>query len=286
MKKMDLHSHSTASDGSLTPRELVALAKREGVGLMALTDHDTVDGVAEARKAGEELGVQILNGVELSVDHEHREMHLLGYRIDPGNPVLQEGLRRLIHYREERNPKIIERLRSMGIPITMEEVTQEAGSTVIGRPHFGRVLVKKGVVASVDEAFARYLGSGKPAYVPKERLLPEEGIALLRRAGGIPVLAHPIFLAEQSYSELLPLLQRLKAAGLMGIEAYYPEHSVHDIRKFVRLAEETGLYVTGGSDFHGGGKPSARLGCILPDGGPLPEEVQKRIEEWIGPCMN
>ncbi|MBM7865317.1 PHP domain-containing protein [Heliobacterium gestii] len=282
MSKMDLHTHSTASDGSLTPRELVAAARREGVGLMALTDHDTIDGVAEAREAGKELGVTVLAGVELSVDHEQREMHLLGYHIDPDHPALRAGLQQLIQYREERNPKIIELLRSMGIPITMEEVAQEAGSTVIGRPHFGRVLVKKGIVASVDEAFARYLGSGKPAYVKKERLLPEEGIALLRRAGGIPVLAHPVFLPEQSYSELLRLLQRLKAAGLAGIEAYYPEHSFDDIRKFVRLAAEIGLYVTGGSDFHGSGKPSARLGRILPDGGPLPEEVRKRIEEWIG----
>ncbi|WP_155475744.1 PHP domain-containing protein [Heliobacterium mobile] len=280
MKRIDLHTHSTASDGTLTPRELVHRAQREGVTLMALTDHDTTDGVEEAKAAGTEFGVRIIAGVELSVNHNEREMHILGYNLDIDHPELRAGLKELLEHRSERNPKIIQRLRRLGIPITMEEVMQEAGSQVIGRPHFGRLLVKKGVVSSVEEAFERFLASGRPAYVKKERLLPEEGLELIRQAQGVPVLAHPVFLAERTYGELKDLLTRLKAAGLMGIEAYYPEHSFEDIQMFVRLARELELQVTGGSDFHGINR-NARLGRILPDGAPLPPDQCKKIEEWI-----
>lgn len=281
MDRIDLHTHSTASDGTYSPHDLVVLAKKEGVGFMALTDHDSVDGVAEALETGRAIGVKVISGVELSVDHANREMHILGYNVDIDDAEFRANLQKLVDYRNLRNSLMIERLQQLGIAISLEEVAKEAGGKVIGRPHFANVLINKGVVCSTDEAFERFLGAGKPAYVKKEKLTPEEGIALLVKAKGIPVLAHPTYLAESTYNELSSLIIRLKAVGLMGIEAYYPQHTLEETHKFVALAKEHDLLITGGSDFHGINKPNIQLGRILWDGGPVPQEVRINLEERV-----
>ncbi|MDD4587441.1 MAG: PHP domain-containing protein [Heliobacteriaceae bacterium] len=281
MRRIDLHTHSLASDGSLSAEELVMLAHRIGVDFMALTDHDTVAGVPAAQAMGRKIGVKVIAGVELSTEYNQGELHVLGYNPDINNLALNECLEKLLNYRHQRNPLIIERLRQLGIPVTLAQVAREAGGKVIGRPHFARVLVKMGVAASVAEAFEKFLAVGRPAYVKKDKVSPEEGVKLIREAGGIPVIAHPGHLPVIGSAELTALISRLIPFGLLGIEAYYPEHSWTNVRRFVRLAAEFGLLVTGGSDFHGISKPQNRLGQVLPDGGPVPEGVRASLEEWI-----
>lgn len=281
MKAIDLHTHSNASDGTLSPRELVFLAARSGVDCVALTDHDTVDGVAEALEAGREVGIQVVPGVELSVIYQNREMHLLGYQFRPDDPLLGEGLAKVVSFRQERNPQMIKRLQDLGISVTLEEVGREAGGTVIGRPHFAAVLIKKKVVRSMREAFDRFLGQGCPAYVPKDRMTPAEGLGLLRAAGAIPVLAHPYCLGVGSLEEWVDLLSHLRDQGLRGIEAYYPEHGWADIQRFTRLARDCDLAVTAGSDFHGANKPQVRLGGVMANGGTLTGDVCIKMKEWI-----
>ncbi|QGG49335.1 PHP domain-containing protein [Heliorestis convoluta] len=281
MDYIDLHTHSTASDGTFRPSELVQKAKAEGVSVLAITDHDTVDGVEEAQTWGRLLGIEVIGGVELSVNYNNQEMHILGYHVDRKNPLLLEGLHKLRHYRDIRNPLMIERLQKMGISITLEEVEEMARGQIVGRPHFAQVLMRKGIVSSTAEAFERFLGAGQAAYVKKEKLTPQEGIELLKQAGAIPVLAHPIYLEKQEKESFSAILGELVSYGLRGIEAYYPEHSAEDVKKFVSLAQEHHLLITGGSDFHGSNKPKTRLGRIMYNGKPIPSSVTKKMKECL-----
>lgn len=257
---IDLHVHTTASDGTLTPQEVVAYAKKENIEAIAITDHDTVAGIGAAILASETLGVKVIPGVEISVDHAGQEMHILGYFLHVNSPDLQQSLNELQRYREERNPKIVKKLQELGMKITLSEVMAEAGGQIVGRPHFAALLVKKGFVRDKQEAFDKYLASGRPGYVKKEKLLPQEGIQLILSAGGIPVLAHPKYLKEQGYAQLENLLVKLKGFGLMGIEAYYPHHDALDTAAYLKMAQKHSLLVTGGTDFHGGNKPEIELG--------------------------
>lgn len=261
MDLIDLHTHTTASDGSLTPRELVAAARRAGLRAVAVTDHDTVDGLAEALAAGRELGVEVVPGVEISVNRPGTSagMHMLGLYVEPDRAGLTAGLRRLQKAREERNPKIAARLQELGVSATMEEVSAVSGGGQISRAHFAQVLAAKGVTANRREAFARYLGNDAPAYVPKFRLDAAEAIALLRAAGGVPVLAHPGLLKLEG-AQLESLLRRLRDQGLEGLEAHYSEHDAALRRRLESLAARLGLAVSGGSDFHGDPKPDIKLG--------------------------
>ncbi|NLH96861.1 MAG: PHP domain-containing protein [Clostridiaceae bacterium] len=265
-KYIDLHTHSMASDGSMTPAELVRHAFQSGLAAMALTDHDTVAGVEEALEEGARTGVEVIAGVEISVslsewgfNPDEIEMHLLGYFFTDGYRSLQPVLEDLRRRREQRNPKIIEKLNGMGIDITMEEVAAKAPGGVVGRGHIARVLMEKGYTASVEEGFAKYLGTGKPAYVSKDKLTPEQGIAVILEAGGVPVLAHPVLLGLER-GQLPAVLERLKKAGLKGIEALYSENTPEQTRELLEVAEKTGLKVTGGSDFHGIFKPEIKIG--------------------------
>jgi len=261
---IDLHVHTTASDGTLSPRELVALAREKGLTAIAVTDHDTIDGVVEALKAGSELGIEVIPGVEISVDHNGSEMHILGYYINPRSAFLLEQLRLLRDYRNQRNPKMVARLQQLGLDVTMEELEAEAGGKVIGRPHLASLMVKKGYVRTKQEAFDLYLATGKPAYFKKEKLTPVEGIEMVQKAGGIPVLAHPIYLKEAAEPQKLArLLEELKGFGLRGIEAYYSAHTPEETGLYLQLAEDLGLLITGGTDFHGANKPEIDLGTGL-----------------------
>ncbi len=256
---IDLHVHTTASDGTMTPEEVVFHAARQGLKAVAITDHDTVDGVQEAMEAGSRAGIEVVPGVEISVDFPG-EMHILGYFIDPFNSQLQQGLAMLRQYRKERNPKMVEKLRDLGFDISVEEVAEAAGGNVIGRPHIAAVMKQKGYVRDFDEAFELYLGAGKPAYVKKDKLTPREGIELVAAAGGIPVLAHPKYLEVNGRKGLQALVEELAGYGLRGIEAFYTFHTPEETEVYLDLAERNCLMVTGGTDFHGNNKENIEIG--------------------------
>lgn len=260
MEYVDLHIHSTASDGSFSPREVVTMARDRSLKAVALTDHDTIDGVAEAIQTGEQLGIEVIPGIEISAYFPAGTMHILGYFIDYRQPSFNHQLQVLKQAREERNPRIVEKLNRLGMSISWPEILQVSGGGQIGRPHIARVLVNRGYVKDQQEAFDRYLGQGAAAYVPKFRLPPAEAMALIKQAKGIPVLAHPFTLGLTSLEQLKLQLQDLQALGLAGLEVYYPEHSPALQSGYLGLARELGLLVTGGSDFHGAIKPGIELG--------------------------
>ncbi len=256
---IDLHTHSTASDGTFEPSELVILAKNTGLKALALTDHDTTEGLKSAYETALDIGLPFVCGVEISVKFSGPgHFHLLGYFLKPEVPELKDTLERLQKARDERNKKMVEKLQALGISISMEEL-REVAKGEIGRPHIANLLVKKGVVKSFEEAFEKYLKKGAPAYVPKALLSPQEAIELVLKAKGIPVLAHPVTL-KLNYLELKNYLKELKDFGLMGIEAYYTEHSPEFTKVLLEYAKEFGFLVTGGSDFHGANKPDIKLG--------------------------
>jgi predicted metal-dependent phosphoesterase TrpH len=259
MNRIDLHTHSSYSDGSLSPRQLVQLAKKRGLRAIALTDHDTVAGVEEALEAGKELGVEAVPGVEISAQYPPGTMHILGYYIRASHRELQGALKKLQQARAARNPKIIERLQGLGLKITTTEVLDLSGGQV-GRPHIARALVNRGYVSSIDEAFSRYLKKGAIAYVEKFRFPPEEAIAIIRRAGGIAVLAHPFTLGMAKPDELSQLVRGLGEMGLEGIEVFYPGHTEEMAVIYEDVAKRLGLVCTGGSDFHGNFRDHSYLG--------------------------
>ncbi|MGC9017295.1 MAG: PHP domain-containing protein [Caldimicrobium sp.] len=256
---IDLHTHSIASDGTLTPRELVLLAKKEGLKALALTDHDTVDGLKEAYETAKEVNLPFLCGVEISIKFDGPgHFHLLGYFLTPEIKTLDETLSELKKARKRRNESMIEKLRSLGIEITIEELSAIAQGE-IGRPHFARLLLEKGVVKSMEEAFEKYLKKGAPAYVPKALLTPDEGIRRILESKGVPVLAHPVTL-KLDEKALKEYLEKLKELGLRGVEVYYSEHNKSFTEFLLSQASRLGLLVTGGSDFHGANKPDIKLG--------------------------
>jgi len=258
---IDLHSHTTASDGSLSPAELVALAVAAGVKVLGITDHDTTDGLAAARDAAAAAGlVEIIPGVEFSAEYSPGTMHLLGYLIDPENGELLSALEEMRARRNTRNPRIVEALRGLGFEMTMEEVLAASRGSSIGRPHIAQVMVAKGYAQSVDDAFARWLDRGRPAYVPQARIEPAEAIRVIKAAGGVPVLAHPYQLKPASDSHLEEIVRGLCAAGLGGMEVWYSRHTAEMSAFYLALAERYGLVATGGSDFHGTPKPDIFLG--------------------------
>ncbi len=257
---VDLHTHSTASDGTFSPKELVRLAKATGLFALALTDHDTVDGLREAEEEARVQGLNFVPGVEISVKFDGPgHCHILGYFVDKNSGILNETLAVLKDARKRRNETMVKKLRDLGVEITLEELEKVAGGGEIGRPHVARLLVEKGVVKSVEEAFERFLKKGAAAYVPKARLSPQEAFHAIKKAGGLCVLAHPVHL-KLSPKELANYISSLKSLGLDGIEAYYTDHSPEFTQLCLELAKRHGLLVTGGSDFHGHNKPHIKLG--------------------------
>jgi predicted metal-dependent phosphoesterase TrpH len=255
---VDLHCHSTASDGLLTPAGLVTYASERGVSTIGLTDHDSTNGVASAMAIGAELGVSVIPGVELSSEIEGLQAHILGYFIDPTSTSLQREFEWMNRSRRERVGRIVQNLVAAGIPIDLETVMAEAGDGTVGRPHVARVLVANGYAESVSDAFARYLTRGKPGYAISEKITPEGAIQSINRAGGVAVLAHP-----WSTKDPQGAVKRLAPAGLSGLECYYGEYSTPVRDDLARLAKEYGLIPTGGSDFHGPGVKSVDLGGVV-----------------------
>ncbi len=258
--RCDLHCHSTESDGTLTPRELVKHAREVGLRSLALTDHDTIAGIEEAKAAGEEYGVRVLSGVEISVEYASKTVHMLGYCFDSGAERLRAGLDKLVAGRNERNTKIVARLNELGLRVTLEEIEAEAGGKVVGRPHIARVLLKHGYVSTWEEAFEKYLARGAAAYFERLRFAPVDAVALIRDAGGVAVLAHPKYVALHEGETLEDILRTLVDAGLDGIECFYTDHTPEETAEYLELAKRYGLIVTGGSDFHGSVKPEIALG--------------------------
>lgn len=260
MGYVDLHLHTTASDGTMSPSEIVRHAWSNGLQAIAITDHDTIEGLEEGLSEAERIGLEFIPGVEISVEYPTGSMHLLGYFIDNHNSVLNEKLRYLQKVRSERNPKIIEKLKELGINITYEEVLKASGGGQVGRPHFAQVLLEKGYVKSYQEAFDRYLKKGAPAYVDKVRFTSKQAISFIKEAHGIPVLAHPNTLNIKEYSKIEELILNLINEGLKGIEVYYPEHSNLEIAQYKELAQKYSLLITGGTDYHGIEKNGLEIG--------------------------
>jgi 3',5'-nucleoside bisphosphate phosphatase len=259
MARLDLHLHTTHSDGSLPPAAVLALAHKAGVTALAITDHDITTGIPEALEAGATLGIEVIPGVEISSRFGENELHILGYFLDWRDPTLNARLAGLRASRHRRNPQIIERLRALGCDLTYDEVRELAGTESVGRPHIAQVLMKKGYVTSAREAFDRFLAQGKPAYVPRELPEPSEAMAWIRAAGGVPVLAHPLW-AKQDGEGLFKLCEKLKADGLGGLEVHYSTHNPKQTAELLDLARRLDLLVTGGSDFHGLTKPDIEVG--------------------------
>lgn len=259
MARIDLHSHTTASDGSLTPEELVRLAKQQGVTTLAVTDHDTIAGLPRAMAEGEQVGVDVLPGIEISCLYGETELHILGYFINPDDPRLEPALAQYRASREDRNPRIVQRLQELGCALTYAEVKAAAGTATVGRPHIAQALVRKGYVNSVSEAFDRYLADDAPAYLPRRLPSPAEAIGLLRQIGGIPVLAHPVYTSRLK-EPFEQVCETLKGLGLLGIEALYSSHNRQQTERYRSISRNQGLLVTGGSDFHGEAKPNLLVG--------------------------
>jgi predicted metal-dependent phosphoesterase TrpH len=269
MGEVDLHLHTTASDGRLTPQELVKLAAERGLRVIAITDHDTTDGVAPARAAAARFAdLRLIPGVEMSVDIAEAEVHLLGYWVDPDNREFQQLLAWSRDGRVNRAHRILEKLAELGMPLEWERVRELAGDGAVGRPHIAQAMVEKGYVADIRQAFDLYLGRGRPAYVERERLTPEQGIRSILAVGGLPVLAHPADIAG-----LEDLLPGWVAAGLVGIEVYYAGYTPEVIARLQDLADKHGLIPTGGSDYHGFGTPDE----ALPGSVDVPREVVDRL---------
>ena len=262
---IDLHTHTTHSDGSVSPEELISLASRKHARAVAITDHDTTSAIAGARAAADRIGIEFVPGIEISAEFSPGTMHILGYFIDDAAPALAQKLDELKQARERRNPQIAKKLRSLGFDIDYEEVAALAGNKVVGRPHFARVMIQKGYVATIQEAFDRFLKKDAAAYVPKARLSPADSIALIHNAGGVAVLAHPYQLNLRSYEEVDRLCGELAEAGLDGVEAVYSRHSPEERAKYAEIAAHHELLVTGGSDYHGSYKPDIDIVTGLGD---------------------
>ena len=270
--KADFHTHSTASDGTLAPEELVVASAHRGLSHIALTDHDTTGGLAEASAAGHEHGVVVIPGLEFSAQVDAGELHILGYAIDHEHAELQRTIEALRMSRMGRAGRILDKLDDLGIHIDRGILVQDSDDSV-GRPHIARALVEAGVVASVGEAFNRYLGSDKPAFVDKDLIDPLKAIPLIEAAGGFAVMAHPL-----SVPDVRAILPGLIEAGLVGLECYYGEYDEHQHLELSGLAAEFGLLITGGSDFHGPAFKEGRdLGSV-----DIPTDVVRGMLERAG----
>jgi predicted metal-dependent phosphoesterase TrpH len=260
MAYVDLHLHTTASDGVMTPAEIVRYAKSKGLQAIAITDHDTIDGLQEGLSEGERIGFEVVPGVEISAEYSPGSMHLLGYFLDIHHSLLKGKLEYLQRARAERNPKIVENLNRLGVRITYDEVVKASGGGQVGRPHFAQVLLEKGYVRNIQEAFERFLKKGAPAYVDKVRFKPKEAISFIRQAGGVAVLAHPKTLGMNGSLAVEKVVLGLIEERLTGIEVFYPEHSPLEVGLLKVLAERYGLLMTGGTDYHGIEKEALDIG--------------------------
>ena len=257
MDTIDLHTHSTFSDGTFTPSQLVKYAEEKGLKAFALTDHDTTEGIKEAKSI--ETNVEVISGVEISTRYDKKEIHIVGLYVNENDADLNKQLKYYREKRVTRNFEILEKLNSLGVNITIDDVRESCTGDVISRAHIAKALVSKGFVGSYTEAFDRYLGDNKCAYVPRETLNYEESMELITKAGGVPVLAHPL-LYKMSDTNLENMMVKLRQKGLKAVEVYYSTHSNSDTQHVMAMANRVGLIYSGGSDFHGATKPKIDMG--------------------------
>lgn len=293
--KIDLHIHSTFSDGSIPPAQILEHAVKKGLSAISITDHDTVSGALQALCHGIPATLEFIAGIEISAAYppsfeNSGSLHLLGYGIDPAHPELSRMLEKQRSARSGRNPLILEKLNDMGIPADLAAVAAATGKKDIARPHIADFLVKNGYATDIDDAFDRFLGRGKPAYVDKVRIPAEDAIHLIRAAGGIAVLAHPMLLSGPLFDEnpeVLPgkgfesLLDPLVSYGLGGIEAYYPGHTPAQTSFLIETAGKRGLLVTGGTDFHGDINPDIEMGTGRGDLA-VPYDIFQTLKNALG----
>ena len=268
MKFADLHLHTTYSDSTYTPEQLISDSKIAGLSAISVVDHDTIDGIDICTAIGKREGIEVIPGIELSAEYENKEVHILGYFLDHTNKALKERLKILKDTRHERVYKILEKLKKLGIALDAEKVFKLAGTGTGGRLHIARALVNDGHVRTIYDAFARFLGEKGPAFVLGFRLSPRDAVKLIKSSGGVPVLAHPYVLNDDA------LIAKFVEFGVMGLEVYYPEHSVSLINTYLRLAGEFNLLATGGSDCHGTAKPDVKIGLVK-----IPYELVEKLKE-------
>lgn len=266
--RIDLHTHSNASDGSYPPARVVAMAEANGVGVLALTDHDTLEGIPDARARASEAGIRLIPGVELSVTEEGWDVHLLAYGFDPSVPALRAAIAGYREGRRERARKILARLKGLGIRLPLEDVEAIAKGAALGRPHVAEALLRGGYVETFDEAFQRYLGHHGPAYVPKQVVTLEQASAIVRDAGGVVILAHPGTLNRDH------LIPRWTRRGLDGIEVWHSKHDEQAIGRYRGFAQLHGLLMTGGSDYHGERTPGVTIGGVA-----VPDQILAPLDE-------
>ncbi|MGA2765628.1 MAG: PHP domain-containing protein [Spirochaetia bacterium] len=288
---IDLHTHSTASDGSCSPERLIELALQSGLSALALTDHDTLDGVARARARSTDTSLSFIPGVEIEIDRDTAlptksaessgEFHLLGLGLTNDREELEDALHRLREARHQRNLRMVEKLQRGGIPVTMEELNQIAGGTVVSRAHFARLFVLKKIVSSMDAAFTRLIGRGRQYYEPRACLSLGEATRLIRAAGGISIIAHPISLGLRGPA-LRQFLSSCRDQGVNGLEAWHPNHPPRECTLFQKLAAGLGLLVTGGSDFHGEHMPQRKLGFAA-GGRAIPDAILTSLPLHLPP---
>ncbi len=274
---IDLHTHSTVSDGSDPPGRIPELAVEAGCSAVALTDHDRLDGVDEARARADELGVRLVPGCEISCAFPSGSMHMLVYFLEPGDGPLQDKLAELQEVRDNRNRTMAERLAQIGLPVSYEEMQEEAGGSGAGRPHAAAVLVRKGVVGSVKEAFDRWLAAGRPGYVERTRLEPADAIAMASESGSVTSVAHPLSL-NLADDELEGAMRDLAQLGLAGMECVYGRYSPEERERLAAIARRCDLVVTGGSDHHGTYKPDLQVGVGQGDLD-VPDQALKELED-------
>lgn len=279
MSHIDLHCHSIFSDGTMTPAELVAMAVKEKLSGLALTDHDTIDGVPALLAAARQAGIAAVSGVELSANHGDIPIHILGYGFDPAGEAIKSQLARLQATRKKRNEKIIANLSELGIDITYNDMQIIAGDGVVGRPHFATLLINLGKAPNMQAAFDKYLRKGQPAYAAREKLPVPEAIKIIKAAGGLAVLAHPGTIPLDT-TTTMELIQTFIHCGLDGIEVYYPIHSTAFRKQLLALCEQENLAITGGSDFHGDIRPGTRLGAMQKKQR-VPHEVLLHLQERL-----
>lgn len=269
MKTADLHLHTHYSDGTESPQRVVELAKEAGLSSIAITDHDNVDAFPEAKAAADKFGIELITGIEMSASDAGREIHVLGHLIDRDHAGLKAHLAIQQVRRVERCKEMVRRLNAAGVKIDAEEVLAFAGKGTVGRPHIAHILLKHGYIKSVHEAFSKYLGPKDPGFVQGSPMAPAEVIRLILEAGGIPVLAHPIYIEDD------PFIDTLVSQGLAGLEVYHSGHGPKEIERYEQIADRLGLLKTGGSDYHGTPKEGVPVGQVK-----VPVALVEALKEW------
>ena len=265
----DLHLHTRYSDGTETPQRVVELAHAAGLSLIAITDHDNIEALPIATPVAQRLGIELIPGIEMSASAEGCEVHVLGFLFDVRHPGLLQHLTEQQARRVERVHEMVRRLNRAGVQITAEEVFEVAGEGTVGRPHVARVLKKHGYITQLSEAFSRYIGPKNPGFVPGSPLLPAQVIRVIREAGGVPVLAHPVYLEGDA------LIEQCVRDGLVGLEVYHSSHTPEQVRHYEELADRLGLLRTGGSDFHGDAKEGLPVGSVK-----VPCALVESLKQW------